>query len=96
LRWLLGGTEQLSFVVSHISRKTSEMWGTRRLLRGSQTAGPSTSLRYGRDDKCESGRCWWGLLLDEGKADPHVEVEAAELLIRPLGAAYGSHGFQED
>jgi len=23
-----------SFVVSHISRKTSEMWGTRRLVRG--------------------------------------------------------------
>jgi hypothetical protein len=53
-------------VVSHISQKTSEMWGTRRLVRGWRQKAAlsknfpkkkhphkdlSTSLRLGRDDK---------------------------------------------
>jgi hypothetical protein len=49
----------------------SGLWGTRiffvgteqEVLRGRHTAGPSTSLRFGRDDKSEAGvldsiDCW--------------------------------------
>jgi hypothetical protein len=34
-RWFLGAShKRLRFVESHISRKTSEIWGTRHLLQG--------------------------------------------------------------
>jgi hypothetical protein len=38
------GEKGLRFVVSHISRKTSEIWGTPRSVEGKETADPSASL----------------------------------------------------
>jgi hypothetical protein len=47
---------------SHISRKTSEMWGTRRLVAGMESKARSSTLACYRQAACSRrGRDWWGI-----------------------------------
>jgi hypothetical protein len=79
--------------VSHISRKTSEMWGTRRLWRGESQKRVHLSSRPERSavERSLCGDSFWKCLWDEEEATTEAQERYPEWALHPIPGACSTH-----